>query len=90
MHNERLANRASLGDLPLIVISRTHGGYPDGMSIPADSLESERKALQKDLALLSSAGRLVVAPASGHNIHLEDPDLVIRSIREIVEEARRR
>ena len=84
MHNERLRNRATFGNLPLVVLARTRGGYSEGMSISAADLEKERRALQADLARLSRRGRLVFAANSGHNIHLEDPDLVIRSIREVV------
>jgi pimeloyl-ACP methyl ester carboxylesterase len=89
MHQERLRNRTSLGQLPLIVLARTRGGYPDGMSISADDLEKERKALQADLARLSRKGELIYARDSGHNIHLEDPRLVIRSIRAVVNQSRR-
>ena len=88
MHRERLSNRATLGDLPLMVIARTKGGYADGMSISADSLERERRTLQKDLAALSRRGKLVFADSSGHNIHLEDPELVVRAIHEVIEQAR--
>jgi pimeloyl-ACP methyl ester carboxylesterase len=88
MHDARLADRASLGDLPLIVLARTHGGYDDGMAISADSLERERRSLAADLAKLSHRGTLVFAAHSGHNIHLEDPALVIESIRKVVSAAR--
>jgi pimeloyl-ACP methyl ester carboxylesterase len=88
LHDQRLRNRASLGDLPLVVLARTHGGYADGMSISAEDLERERRDLQGDLARLSRKGKLIFAERSGHNIHLEDPDLVIRSVREVVYRAR--
>ena len=84
MHHERLSNRATLGDMPLIVLARTHGGYDDGMSVSANDLEKERRELRADLARLSRKGRLIFAANSGHNIHLEDPELVIRSIRQVV------
>ena len=61
MHQDRLRDRASLGDLPLIVLARTAGGFSDGMSIPADVLERNRRAFQADLAALSRSGRLVFA-----------------------------
>jgi pimeloyl-ACP methyl ester carboxylesterase len=89
MHNERLTKRNTLGDLPLLVLARPNGGYSDGMSISAADLENERRSLQADLALLSSRGKLIFAERSGHNIHLEDPDLVIRAIREVVDMSRR-
>ena len=88
LHNERLKNRDSLGDLPLIVLARTHGGYADGMSMSAADLEAERRELQADLARLSRQGKLIFAKNSGHNIHLEDPSLVIDSIREVVKQSR--
>ena len=88
LHNERLKDRASLGDLPLIVLAKTHGGFPDGMSVSASELEAERRELQADLARLSRRGKLIFAKNSGHNIHLEDPALVIDSIREVVKQSR--
>jgi pimeloyl-ACP methyl ester carboxylesterase len=88
MHSARLSNRASLGDLPLVVLARTHGGYANGMRISAADLERERRDLQADLARLSRKGKLIFAAHSGHNIHLEDPDLVVSAIGEIVRLAR--
>jgi hypothetical protein len=88
MHDERLRNRASLGDTPLIVLARTVGGYASGMNISADSLERERRGLQTDLAKLSRRGVIEFAPNSGHNIHLEDPRMVVSAIRRLVEGVR--
>jgi pimeloyl-ACP methyl ester carboxylesterase len=88
MHESRIADRATLADLPLAVLARADGGYARGMSIPTDSLEKERRFFQADLAALSRRGTLTYAPRSGHNIHLEDPDLVVRSIHSIVTAAR--
>ncbi len=89
MHDDRRAARATLGALPLIVLARTKGGYPDGMSVSAEALERERRDLQLDLSHLSTRGRLVYARNSGHNIHLEDPNLVVDSIRQMIEGLRR-
>ena len=88
MHDERIGHRATLGDLPLMVLGRTSGGYPDGMKVSAADLERERRDLQLDLASLSTRGQLVYAPHSGHNIHIEDPDLVVRAIRDVVTTSR--
>lgn len=77
MHDERRTHRMSLGSLPLVVLARTR-------IIPADSLERERQSLMADLAGLSTRGRLEYAKASGHNIHIEDPDLVVRAIHEVM------
>jgi len=66
---------SSLGDLPLVVLSGDHhaGPYTDW---------------QRELAQLSSCGRHVVASDSGHWIHLDRPELVVRAIREVVAAAR--
>lgn len=77
MHEQRRRARATLGDVPLIVISRS----PEN---PSDSLAVERAALQRDLVALSRRGTHVVARHAGHNIHLEDPDLVVQSVRNVI------
>ena len=66
---------SSLGDLPLVVLSGDHHAAPY-----AD--------WQRDLAQLSSRGRQLVASDSGHWIHLDEPELVIRAVRDTVEAAR--
>jgi len=77
MHAERLRDRATLGNLPLVVISRAPRG-------PSDSLAMERAALQRDLVALSHNAKQVVATRAGHNVHLEEPELVIDAIRKLV------
>jgi pimeloyl-ACP methyl ester carboxylesterase len=62
---------ASLGDMPLTIV--TGGDQPP-----------EIVARHAALAGLSSRGRHVVASASGHWVHLDEPELVIREIDEIV------
>jgi pimeloyl-ACP methyl ester carboxylesterase len=76
MHDERLRNRATLGDLPVVVISRAQEARGDASG-------AENAALQRDLAKLSRNAKLVVS-RSGHNVHLEDPDLVASEIRKLV------
>jgi len=77
MHTERLRDRATLGNVPLVVISRTPGPL-------SDSLDTEHAALQRDLVALSHHARHVVATRAGHNVHLEEPALVIDNIRKVV------
>jgi pimeloyl-ACP methyl ester carboxylesterase len=77
-----------LGDRPLVVLTRARGGYPDGLDVPAAELDAERLAQQEGLLALSRNHRQVVAQA-GHNMHLEDPALVIAAIRAVVESARK-
>lgn len=75
-----------LGNIPLIVLTREKGGY-EGRTDSAE-LEQERLSQQKELSLLSTNSKWIIDKNSGHNIHLEDPQLVIRSIHEVVEAVR--
>ena len=53
----------------------------------APKFEQIRLDLQRELVSLSSRGKQVIAEKSGHNIHRDQPDLVIDAIRQVVEEA---
>ncbi len=80
---------ASLGDLPLIVLS---AGRPAEVSetMSPETLEYVRRKrevereLQRELAELSTRGRQVIATESGHAIASDQPELVIESARELV------
>jgi pimeloyl-ACP methyl ester carboxylesterase len=71
-----------LGALPLIVLTREHGGFGDDLDMPAATLEEHRVAAQRALADLSSAGAQRII-AAGHNLHLEAPDAVAQAIRDV-------
>ncbi len=60
----------ALGDLPLVVLERHDA--------PADWRSAQRR-----LAALSTAGRLVTVPESGHEIPTDAPDQVISAIRTV-------
>jgi hypothetical protein len=70
------------GALPLIVLTREKLGY-EGDSVPTEELEQERLASQKKLTELSS-NSIQILVASGHQMHLEAPDVVSDAIRQIV------
>jgi len=76
------SQKGVLGALPLIVLTREHGDSSSHLDVAADALEENRQESQRSLADLSSAGtqRLI---ASGHNMHLEAPDAVVRAIRDV-------
>ena len=77
-----------LGDLPLIVLSE---GRPIDDAATGDQrayLERKRAVdieLQRELTELSTRGRQIVATRSGHAIHRDQPELVLESVRELVE-----
>jgi pimeloyl-ACP methyl ester carboxylesterase len=78
-------------DIPLVVLSH---GRPVAEAVPnitkeqAARVEASWLELQRDLAGRSSHGRLLIAERSGHYLHVEEPELVIRAIREVVAAAR--
>jgi pimeloyl-ACP methyl ester carboxylesterase len=78
LRRERLSQKHPLGNLPLIVLGRKQSDW-----------ETRRRHLA-ELKGLSSAGKLIVADDSGHEIHLSRPDLVVRAIREVVTAARQK
>jgi pimeloyl-ACP methyl ester carboxylesterase len=87
---------ASLGDLPLIVLSAgalydtlpntvvTAMGGPDVL----ERVIQVHDEFQHELASLSTAGKLIVAEKSGHEIHWYQPELVLDAIRTLVERVR--
>jgi pimeloyl-ACP methyl ester carboxylesterase len=82
---ERLYERpkeASLGAMPLIVLTRSEG-YRKDLDVPAVELEAERLRLQAQLALLSSNGKQIIVPG-GHNMHLEAPQAVADAIQSVI------
>jgi pimeloyl-ACP methyl ester carboxylesterase len=76
-----------LPEVPLLVLA--HGRtleHPPGW--PVEAVERAWREAQEALAKRSPKGRLIVAQNSGHFIHQDDPQLVIDSVREVVEAAR--
>lgn len=65
-----------LGDLPLIVLTR------------GINTDNRHKEVAAEFAGLSRVGKLVIAERSEHEIHMYRPDLVIQSLKEVVEAAR--
>jgi hypothetical protein len=73
----QVAATGDYGDIPLVVLS-------------ANSSSPSRMKEHESLAHLSSQGKHVAASKGVHWIQLDEPDLVIESIREVVESVGRR
>jgi len=71
-----VASLRSLPDVPLVAIS-------------SSELSPEHIEEHRQLACLSSNGRHIVASRSGHWIPLDEPELVVRAIHDVVDQARR-
>ena len=81
----RTLHMTSFDNMPLIVIS------PGQWDVIASFSDAENQQLwtafqaqQSELVALSSVSKQVIAEQSGHDIQLDQPDLVIDAIREIV------
>jgi pimeloyl-ACP methyl ester carboxylesterase len=71
-------------DIPLIVLG--HGkaiDFPPPLAAKSAQIEANFLAADKDLASRSSRGQFRLAEQSGHFIQIEQPELVIKSIREV-------
>jgi pimeloyl-ACP methyl ester carboxylesterase len=77
---QRAKSERTLGDKPLIVLTR---GIPDEHGPNGEALEAEHRREHAALVKMSSRGKLVIAPYSGHHVQLDEPGLVIQSIREV-------
>jgi pimeloyl-ACP methyl ester carboxylesterase len=83
------ATTGSLGNMPLVVVSsdpaRPQLDLPEELVKPTNDAWEK---MQEELALLSTRGTQVIAKGSGHYIQLDRPDLVIESVRKVVDQSR--
>ena len=82
---------STLGDLPLTVISH---GRLDANAVPPhfgpevrEEYERTWQTLQQEITSLSTRSKRIIAEQSGHNVLFDQPELIIESILELVEEA---
>lgn len=78
-----------LGDIPVLVLTGTKKYLDEEDPNPEDrwSLKNRKlrsEALQKDLLNISNNSKQILAEKSGHNIHIDQPELVVSTIRELV------
>jgi pimeloyl-ACP methyl ester carboxylesterase len=76
---ERAKSKYPFGDMPLIVLTR---GIAEQDGPDPKALEEEHRQDHASVATMSRIGKLVVATRSGHHVQLDEPELVISSIRE--------
>jgi pimeloyl-ACP methyl ester carboxylesterase len=87
----RAMQLSTLGDMPLVVLSRGRTQMSTGPGISAEDVEQFKVTndkMQAELAALSTRGKQIIAEECGHHIHVEQPRLVIDAIREVVEAVR--
>src|SRR5262247_2344492 len=83
---ERAKGEHPLGDMPLIVLTRgiSEEEGPDGKAF-----EAEHRRDHAAMAAMSRNGKLIVATRSGHHVQLDEPELVIKAIRDALAAARK-
>jgi pimeloyl-ACP methyl ester carboxylesterase len=90
-NSERLRKAGALGDKPLIVLTRSPHAKQQG-PLPkewTDAIEPVWSELQKELASLSTNSKHIIASKAGHNIQLDEPDLVLDAILDVVSQVRK-
>lgn len=85
--NEVGSNPMSLGNKPLIILTRGVKESIPGMTEEETILTQQGwLELQAELAKRSQKGKQIIAEKSGHYIQFDQPELVIESIRQVVEQ----
>jgi pimeloyl-ACP methyl ester carboxylesterase len=85
MYAERGSRKYSLGDMPLIVLTRGIAGEDEQAN---KQLLEDHDRLQIDLLSLSRNSKQIFAKQSGHYIQLEEPALVTNAIKDVVKAVR--
>jgi len=50
----------------------------------SEQLIKHSNSLQKDLLKLSTNSKQIIAKKSGHNIHIDEPHIVVKAIKKLV------
>jgi hypothetical protein len=90
---EQVKAAGNLGDRPLIVLTAGKPYDPEPL-LTNEQMERQNRLwiddLQAGFARLSTRGKQIVVPDSGHMIPLEQPDAVVSAIREVWSAVRNR
>ena len=83
---ERAKSEHPLGDMPLIVLTR---GKSEEEGPEGKALEAEHRRDHVAIAAMSRNGKLIIAEQSGHHVQLDEPELVVKAIRDALAAARK-
>ena len=79
----------TLGDIPLVVLAHAKGpilkGISDEQKHQAMEIERIFYDLQVELSHRSHNGKLIIATKSGHNIQIDQPELVIDAVHGVLD-----
>ena len=87
---EAPGNTASLGDLPLAVLTRGRPSSQNDFPTPVsqaelDQVDQRWSTLQNELAALSTRASHRIVKDSGHAIPIQAPDAVVAAVRDIID-----
>jgi pimeloyl-ACP methyl ester carboxylesterase len=85
LYLSRKANPVPFGERPLIVLAAGKRPAPPGTSDELwAQMRIEKDGQRIDLSRLSNNSKFVLDPLSAHAIHMDNPQLVARSIKEVL------
>lgn len=90
-NSEQFANKMSIGSVPLIVLTAAPQPPNDTSPLPREwqlAIGPLHQELQRELAATSSESQHIVASKAGHNIQIDEPQLVLDAITDLVRRAR--
>lgn len=88
---EQFANSMRIGRIPLIVLTAAPQPPNDKSPLPREwqaAIEPMHQQLQRELASVSTDSKHIIAQKAGHNIQLDEPQLVLDAITDLVTRAR--
>nr|WP_298722947.1 alpha/beta hydrolase [uncultured Steroidobacter sp.] len=91
-NGREFVNNMTVGGIPLIVLTAAPQPPSDRNPLPHEwqlVIEPMHQQLQRELARLSTDSKHIVAQKAGHNIQLDEPELVFNAITDLVLRARR-
>lgn len=86
-NSEQFENKMSIGNIPLIVLTAAPQPPNEKSPLPREwqlAIEPLHQELQRELATISSQSKHIVASKAGHNIQLDEPQLVLDAITDLV------
>jgi pimeloyl-ACP methyl ester carboxylesterase len=90
-NGEQFTSNMSIGNIPLIVLTAAPQPPSGESPLPRDwqiAIEPVHQQLQRELAKVSTHSKHIVARKAGHNIQIDEPELVLDAITSLVVRAR--
>lgn len=79
---QELNSITDFGDIPVVILSAQHT-FPTSIA-NAEEINEYLQQSQKDLLKLSTNAKQIVAEKSSHDIHLDQPELIIQAVKDIL------